>query len=170
MIFFTLEEATRLLGLKPKDKWRVIKFVQGKEYGLRSSVRSAAGSGSRRLYELNDVCELALALRLLETGLRSKVIGKVISQLREKEGAQAAVNALAFSRQSTALQLAIIRTPKVGRPLDEKREQAVEWVSTAEEMQELRRRNHDRDLILVPVGQLFSQFDKQLQVILKVKA
>jgi DNA-binding transcriptional MerR regulator len=170
MIFFTLDEATRLIGLEPKDKWRVIKFVQGREYGLKSSVRKARGSGSRRLYELNDVCELALALRLLETGLRSKVIGKIINQLREKEDGRGNVNALDSVRLGHAeIQLAIIRTPQVGKPLDEKREQNVQWVRTVGEAEELRRLNPNRDLILVPVGALFSQFDKELTVILNRK-
>lgn len=162
-IFFTLDETTRLLGLKPKDKWRVIKFAQGKEYGLESSVRKAAGSGSRRLYGLKDVYELALALRLLETGLRSMVIGKVIKQLRENDARNSGITPSFAGPGQIELQLAIIRTPQTGKPLNEKREQVVALVRKIEEAENLRRLNPDRDLILVPVGMMFSEFDRRMR-------
>jgi len=159
--FFTLEQAARIIGLKPKEKWRVIKFVQSKEYGLKSSAGSAAGSGSRRYYELDDLCELALALRLLETGLRSMVIGKIIRQLREKN--DTTLNALVRAQGKDAdLRLVIIRKPEVGKPLDEKREQIVCWVSTVSEAEKLWSANPARDVILVPVGQMLSGFKHRL--------
>jgi len=158
-IFFTLDEATRLIGLKPTHKWRVVNFAQGKEYGIKPSVREAAGSGSRRLYELNDICEIALALRLLETGLRPKVIGTVISQLRDNKDSKDLRHLLG----SSDLHLAIIRKPKVGKPLNEKREQVVEWVWEADEAERIRRVHANCDLILVSVGGLFSDMDKRVR-------
>jgi len=157
-IFFTLDEATQLIGLKPTHKWRVVNFAQGKEYGIKPSAREAAGSGSRRLYELNDVCEIALALRLLETGLRPKVIGTVISQLREKRDWK-----LRQVLGSSDLHLAIIRKPKIGKPLNEKREQVVEWVWTVDEAERIRRVHANCDVILVSVGGLFSDMDKRVR-------
>ncbi len=83
---FTTEELTTLLGLDPKkDKWRVVRFAESREYKIVPSIKLASGSGSRRLrYDLENVCEFALALHLLQTGLRSYVIGDVIQQLRKK--------------------------------------------------------------------------------------
>jgi hypothetical protein len=155
---FTTEQVTRLVGLKPKDKWRVIKFAEGAEYGIAPSVTKASGSGTRRLYGLEDVCQIALALRLLETGLRSMAIGKVIRQLRDNEKLSARLD-----KNSRDLLLAIIRAPKIGMPLDEKRDQVVEWVSGVEEAERFRKKSGpDRDLILIPVGLLLAELGKRL--------
>ncbi|GAC1625461.1 MAG: hypothetical protein PVS2B2_17120 [Candidatus Acidiferrum sp.] len=106
----------------------------------------------------------------METGLRSMVIGKFIKQLREKEPEDLAL-IMAFVRQGASeLQLAIIRTPQTGRPLDEKRDQVVAWVRTIEEAERIRRENPNRHLILVPVGVLFSEFDRRLLANLSGKA
>src|SRR5260370_30728661 len=39
------------------------------------------GLGSRRLYDLENVCEIAVALALLEAGLRPAVIGDALHRL-----------------------------------------------------------------------------------------
>jgi DNA-binding transcriptional MerR regulator len=169
-IFFTLEEATQLIGLKPADKWRVVNFAQGKEYGIKPSVRDAAGSGSRRLYELNDVCELQIALRLLETGLRPMVIGQIVDDLRDAKEKGGLTKVLDSVRGgATDLQLAVIRTPRIGMALDRKRDQIVVWVRNIEDAEKLRRTIPDSDLILVPVGKLFSEFQRRLEANLKKK-
>jgi DNA-binding transcriptional MerR regulator len=152
--FFSTEQVAALVGLDPKkDKWRVIKFAQSDEYGIRPSVRQAAGSGSRRLYSVADVCEIALALRLLETGLRSMVIGRVIRQLRTRGELSERVHHGGGDSEKEFL--AILRKPQTGKPLDENREQIVEWVGDAEQAEGIRRQNPTCDLILVPVGALF---------------
>jgi DNA-binding transcriptional MerR regulator len=149
-MILTTEMAAEILGLKP---WRVIKFAQGKEYGIRPSLADAKGSGSRRLYDLENVCQIGLALRLLETGLRPKAIGKVISQVRKKEKLS---NRL---RQKTGDShwLAIYRTPKMGELLNEKREQIVELVSSKQEAFQVSNHRPDDDLILVPLASFFVQ-------------
>src|ERR1022692_2298833 len=81
---FTTDKAATALGLEGQG-WRIIKFAQSKEYGIEPSFGEGKGSGNRRLYSLDDVCQIGLALRLLETGLRSQAIGKVIRQIRQKE-------------------------------------------------------------------------------------
>ena len=79
--FFTTEQVVQLLGLKPKDKWRIIKFVEGKEYGIEPAMIMGKGLGSRRLYDLENVCQIAVALALLEAGLRPAVIGDALHRL-----------------------------------------------------------------------------------------
>jgi len=159
---FSTEQVAVLVGLDPqKDKWRVIKFAQSGEYGIKPSVSQAAGSGSRRLYDLENVCEIALALRLLETGLRSMVIGKVIRQLRKKRKLSERLNSWGEDPEKSFL--AILRTPQTGKPLDEKREQVVEWVGDAQKAEDIRRQNPTSDLILVPVGSLFEALSRSVE-------
>jgi hypothetical protein len=160
--FFTTEQVAALVGLHPqKDKWRVIKFAQSGEYGIQPSVSRAAGSGTRRLYSVDDVCEIALALRLLETGLRSMVIGRVIRQLRTKGKLSERVHH--GGADSDKEFLAILRNPQTGKPLDEKREQIIEWVGDVRQAEGIRRQNPACDLILVPVGSLFVALSQSLQ-------
>ena len=78
---FTTEQVVELLGLKPKDKWRVIKFAESKEYDISPARVMGKGLGSRRLYDLENVCQIALALALLEAGLRPPVIGDSLERL-----------------------------------------------------------------------------------------
>ena len=158
---FTTDQVTALLGLEPTDKWRVIKFAKSEEYGIRPSLGEASGSGTRRLYDIENVCEIALALRLLETGLRSKAIGRVIAQLRckQKLSAQLALDA----DECRESRLAIFRTPRTGRPLDEKRPHYVKFVQSFEDAGKTLERRDGDDLILVPVGLMFSGVKERLE-------
>src|SRR5580704_8545121 len=133
---FRTEHVVRLIGLAQKDKWRIVKFVQSPEYGIRPTLADAEGSGSRRLYDLENVCEIALALRLLETGLRPMVIGKVLRQLRKK--GTLSEKLASEGKGAEKLFLAILRMPQPGKPLDEKREQLVEWVNEIEKVERIR--------------------------------
>lgn len=164
---FTTDHVARMVGLEPKDKWRVIKFIQSNEYGIRPTLTDAAGSGSRRLYDLENVCEIALALRLLETGLRSMVIGRVIRQLRRKGKLSERLDS--EGKGTEKLFLAILRTPQAGKPLDEKREQVVEWVSEVKQAEDIRRQHPNRDLILIPMGSLFVELSRSAIKELKLR-
>ena len=62
-------------------KWRIIKFVQGKEYRIRPSVSDAKGTGTRRLYDIFDVYKMGLGYKLLEDGFRPEAIGSVVERL-----------------------------------------------------------------------------------------
>jgi DNA-binding transcriptional MerR regulator len=123
---FTTEQVTALLGLEPEDKWRVTKFVQSREYGIKPSISEAAGPGSRRLYDLENVCEIGLALRLLETGLRPKVIGHVLKELGQEGRLSRKLNV--EKDLARALYLGILVSPQVGKPLDVSRIQYVDFV------------------------------------------
>ena len=165
---FTTEQVTRLLGLTAKkDEWRVITFAQGKEYGIKPSISGAAGSGSRRLYDVEDVCQFALALRLLETGLRSKEIGKVLGQLRKRR--KLSTNLKLGEREARQLYIAIVREPETGKRLGEKRYQ---WVSFAEpwELEDIlrdviakRAKRENCDVIMVPVSLMFLELRQRLE-------
>lgn len=159
--FFTTEQVTKLLGLDAKkDKWRVVKFAESAEYGIKPSVSTASGSGTRRHYDLENVCEIALALRLLETGLRSKAIGKIIRQVQQQGKLSTKLNAI--SDETGNFLLTIIRTPEPGRPLDKKREMVVRWMGGSEQAEAVWKARPDRDLILVPLRQMFLELDRRL--------
>src|SRR5690348_14530762 len=149
-MIFTTEIAAEILGLEP---WRVTKFVQSKEYGIKPSLAQAKGSGSRRLYSAEDICQIGLALRLLETGLRSKAIGKIIRQVQAKGKLS---RRLLLPDRGRDLYLAIYRTPQMGRLLDESRSQSVEFISKPDEILPRLSSHAEDDVILVPLTSLIS--------------
>jgi DNA-binding transcriptional MerR regulator len=155
---FTTDQVARMVGLEPKDKWRVIKFAQSNEYGINPTISDADGSGSRRLYDLENICEIALALRLLETGLRSMVIGKVIRQSRKQGKLSDKLDA--EGKGTEKLFLVILRAPQTGKQLDEKREQLVEWVSEGKQAEDIRQQHPNCDLILIPMRSLFVELSR----------
>jgi hypothetical protein len=156
---FTTDELTALLGLDPKkDKRRVIKFVESREYGIVPSIKLASGSGSRRLYDLENVCEFAVALHLLKTGLRSQIIGEVIRQLRKKGKLS---RKLEDTTKLQDLRLVIARAAEPGRSLNPKLSRAVSILEggailTEYITKEFCDSNNGADLILIPIGRTFS--------------
>lgn len=65
-------------------EWRIIKFVQGKEYRIHPSVGDAKGTGTRRLYSIFDVYKMGLGYKLLKDGFRPQVVGSVVERLFNK--------------------------------------------------------------------------------------
>jgi len=160
---FTTEQVAELVGLNPRsDAWRILKFAESREYGIRPTISSPRGSGSRRLYDLENVCEFALALRLLETGLRSAAIGKVLKQVAGQLAAK-------LETAGKLIYLTIIRTPHTGKPLAEKRPQEVRFIEDIEAATRILKSRCDDDVLLVPVGSLFREVQKRLETLLKEK-
>lgn len=165
---FTTDELTILLGLDPKkDKWRVVKFAESREYKIVPSIKLASGSGSRRLYDLENVCEFALALRLLETGLRSQVIGKTIQQLR-KRGRLSTKLEMEDSELEN-LKLVMVRDPNPGSLLKKDRNQVVAFREGGEKLTEFIAKGFSNalngfDMILVPMGPTFLELKRRLTV------
>lgn len=79
----TTEKVASILGV---PEWRVVRFAQNKKYGIQPAYGQAAGSGTRRLYNVENVCEMALASWLTEAGLRVEVIARVLTQVRNQGG------------------------------------------------------------------------------------
>jgi DNA-binding transcriptional MerR regulator len=105
---FGTEEVASILGLK---EWRVVRFAQSKGYGITPAFVQASGSGSRRLYNVENVCEMALAAWLTEAGLRIDVIGRVLQQVREQGGLSRYLEE-ASEQESLHTYLAIVRKRK----------------------------------------------------------
>ena len=105
-IFFTAD----IMKLLDIPEWRVIKFVEGNEYQITPSHGEASGSGTRRVYDIEDVCQIALALRLLDSGLGAKAIGAILRALREGERLSAMLEW--DKKKLEGLYLLVFRTPK----------------------------------------------------------
>jgi DNA-binding transcriptional MerR regulator len=105
---FTTEKIARILEA---PEWRIVRFAQLKKYGIRPALVQASGPGSRRLYNVENVCEMALALWLTQAGLRIDVIGRVLQQVREQGGLSRYLDEDS-ERESLRTYLAIIRKLK----------------------------------------------------------
>jgi len=147
-MFFTADIAS-LLKI---PEWRVVKFATGHEYQITPSHSDAAGSGTRRVYDLEDVCKIALALRLLDAGLSSKAIGRILRGLHRREPLSKRLEAkrTEFSSQY----LVVFRTPKPrqGQYWSGRRQDAF-FVSSLTEVKPQEHPKHD--LLLVSVGPTF---------------
>jgi hypothetical protein len=161
---FTTDELTTLLGLDPKkDKWRVVKFAESREYKIVPSIKLASGSGSRRLYDLENVCEFALALQLLQVGLRAKVIGSVIQKLRKEGKMRTYLNNDEIDLVD--LTLVVERDPEPGAPLN--KNPMIYLQSNGDKLTEYIAETFAnavdaRDLILVRIGHRFINLKFQL--------
>jgi hypothetical protein len=105
---FTTEKIARIIGV---PEWRVVRFAQDRGFGITPAFGDAAGPGSRRLYNVENVCEMALASWLIQAGLRVEVIGRVLKQIRKQGGLTGHLNA-ELRREALDTYLAIIRKPK----------------------------------------------------------
>lgn len=163
--FFTTEQVVELLGLKPKDKWRIIKFVEGKEYGIEPAMVMGKGLGSRRLYNLENVCEIAVALAFLEAGLRPAVIGEVLPRLPRME------NKL---REEHVRDLHVIAAfeQRFGRLLNKSRLVSVDLTTTLYSPEAVRESlwesyremsTGDFAILYIPIGSLFSGISGRLE-------
>jgi hypothetical protein len=159
-VFFTSDIA-KVLGV---PEWRVMKFVDSKDYPIKPAHSPASGSGSRRIYNLENVCEFALALRLLESGLRSLDIGRVIRELRQKEKLSSRLD------ETKRLYLAIVRKPRLFSPHGIPRRQELSFVRGSEEISEILKKRRDHALILVPLGSMFRKLDQNLRKLEAEKA
>jgi hypothetical protein len=154
---FTTEQVAGLVGLdSKKDSWRILKFAESREYGIQPSISSPRGSGSRRLYGLENVCEFALALRLLETGLRSAAIGKVLKQMKGQLDSK-------VGTAEKSLYLVIIRTPQPGKPLAQKRLQEVRFAEDVDAITRILKSRREDDMLLVPVASMFRDLKSRLE-------
>ena len=168
----TTADVAEILELR---EWRVIKFVEGKEYGIKPAFATGKGRRSRRLYDVENVCEIAVALRLLETGLRSRVIGQVIRQLRErkkgggKEEEKLSTKLKIGEQEAANLHLTIMREPRPGKRLDTDRLEFVGFteglVETQQWLDDIGEEVGDNivcDMIFVPIGSLFLELRNRL--------
>ena len=142
---FTTEKVARILDL---PEWRVVRFAQGKKYGITPAFGQAAGSGTRRLYDLENVCEMAVASSLTKAGLRIEVIARVLTQVRKQGGLSHLLNLP--GAKLLDLFLGVIRARR-GNSTSQEAVYLQNW----EQLQNIFRKNQDASVLIVPLGIIF---------------
>lgn len=79
---FETSEVSAIVGVKP---FYLNKFIEREHYGIRPSIRTGKGRGSRRRFSEDDVYGIALIWLLFTTGLRKKTIEGVLDEIGEGE-------------------------------------------------------------------------------------
>jgi hypothetical protein len=154
---FVTAQIAKLLGV---PEWRIIKFAGGKEYGIKPALSEAAGSGTRRLYDLENVCEMALAWWLFQAGLRSDVVGWVLNQVREKQTLKKILDI--DEKRSQSLYLAVTRTE--GKGWHHVPRQEVAFLEDGNQVQNLVDANGiGSGFVLLPIGTKFMGLKNKLK-------
>jgi DNA-binding transcriptional MerR regulator len=142
---FTTEKIAKIVGLK---EWRVVRFAQDPKFGITPAFGAAAGPGSRRLYDLENVCQMALASWLLQAGLRVEVIGRVLKQVGKQGDLKHRLKQPAEKARDAYL--GVIRRPK-GKIA----EQEAAFIHSWGHLQSIFERNWDTSVLVVPIGLRF---------------
>ncbi len=150
---FTTEKAAKLLGL---PEWRIVRSVQMKAFGISPAFADAEGPGSRRLYDLENVCEFALASWLLQAGLRTDVIGRVLKKVRGMGGLSHHITQ--ENAATKAYYLGVSRTPR-GSITRQDAFEIRDW----HQMEAIFREDKDVSLLVIPVGLRLIALGEQLR-------
>jgi len=163
---FVTAQIAKLLRV---PEWRIIKFVGGKEYRITPALSEAAGSGTRRLYNLENVCELAVAWWLFQTGLRSDVVGWVLHQVRNEQQLKSILDV--EEQKARSIYLAVIRTERKGNYVAPRQEAL--YIQNHDQIQNLLSASTaDSGFVLIPIGMKFMNLKRRLEKLskeLKVK-
>src|SRR6266571_7900183 len=85
MEIFELSEMAELLGM-PLTKAR--NWTIGRPLSIPASIRTAAGTGSRNLYSIEDVYLMGLANEFSKAGFAAKAIGRLLEAVDAKRLAE----------------------------------------------------------------------------------
>jgi DNA-binding transcriptional MerR regulator len=143
---FTTEKIAKITHL---PEWRVVRFAQDPKFGITPAFGAATGPGSRRLYDIENVCQMALASWLLQAGLRVEVVGRVLRQVRKQGDLKHRLKQPA--EKSKDVYLGVIRTPK-GKIA----EQDAVFIHTWEHLQNIFDKNGETSVLVVPIGLRFT--------------
>jgi hypothetical protein len=79
---FRASDVTRILGI---EKWRLEKFLTGKQYRLSPSGHIGKGKGSWRLFSRENLYRLEVASRIVEDGFTAKFVSMVLQEIDDSE-------------------------------------------------------------------------------------
>jgi hypothetical protein len=150
---FTTEKIARVLDL---PEWRVVRFAQVPGFGIRPEWGEATGPGSRRLYSLENVCQIALAWWLLQAGLRVAVIGRVLKQMHKQGGLSHLLNLR--GNQVLSTYLGVIRGPK-GKTAS----QDAVYIHNWEHLENAVTSEPFKSVLVIPIGLSFHQLRMSLE-------
>jgi hypothetical protein len=147
---FSTEKIAKLLKL---PEWRVVRFAQVKDYGITPYYWEGTGPGSRRLYSLENLCEMALASWLLDAGLQVKAIGRVLAQVRLQGG----LSHFMTSDKHYGVYLGVVRAPKGKNVL-----QDAVYLRNWEQLEKILGHARNTSVLVLPVGLSFAILQRQL--------
>lgn len=79
---FRAGDVSTILGM---EKWRLEKFLTGKQYHLSPSGHIGKGAGSWRLFSHQDVYRLGIADLLVKDGFTAKFVSFVLENIEDRE-------------------------------------------------------------------------------------
>jgi len=79
---FTIGKMIKIIGMDDPDK--VKNWMAGKPFKFEPSAMSAAGKGSRNIFNLHDLYLLAVADEFSKAGFAGKTIGRLLAAIRPK--------------------------------------------------------------------------------------
>jgi len=147
---FTTERIAEVLKL---PTWRVVRFAQVEDYGITPYYADASGPGSRRLYSLENVCEIALASWLVQAGLQVKVIGRVLEQVRKQGGLSHLLSPDEFKTY-----LGVVRSPN-----GKSSSQETVFIRNWKHLEDASHRYPFTSVLLVPIGLNLYQLNARLE-------
>lgn len=79
---FRAGDVGRILGI---EKWRLEKFLTGKQFRLSASGQLGKGQGSWRLFSHQDIYRLGIANRMVNDGFTAKFVSVVLQEVEDSE-------------------------------------------------------------------------------------
>src|SRR6266851_1215671 len=79
---FRASDVTRILEI---EKWRLEKFLTGKQYRLSPSGTIGEGRGSWRLFNHQDLYRLASANHMVEDGFTARFVSTVLQEIEDND-------------------------------------------------------------------------------------
>jgi hypothetical protein len=79
---FRAGDVGRILGI---EKWRLEKFLTGKQYRLSASGHLGHGQGSWRLFSHQDIYRLGIANWMVRDGFSAKFVSFVLQEIEDEE-------------------------------------------------------------------------------------
>jgi hypothetical protein len=79
---FRAGDLTRILGM---ERWRLEKFLTGKQYQLSPSGQIGSGKGSWRLFSHQDIYRLGIANWMVRDGFSAKFVSFVLREIEDSD-------------------------------------------------------------------------------------
>jgi len=155
-VFLTAEIAN-LLKLA---EWRIARFSEQEAFRISPSVTDSAGSGTRRIYNLEDVCQIALTARVLNVGVGMRTAGNIVAALRSKQSLSARLQD--EDKEMKTIHLAIFVAPGNGKLSFSGRSEDVDFACSLLDVQKEYASRPDSDLLFLYVGNIFRQLKQKL--------
>jgi hypothetical protein len=99
---FRAGDVVRILGI---EKWRLEKFLTGKQYDISASGHLGKGLGSWRLFSHGDLYRIGIATLMAQDGFSAKFVSLVLKEIDSSE-----LLGVGESGHSTAADLGLFRS------------------------------------------------------------